>query len=64
LPWVITFFFEKFLEFDSRKEYHFPVPCGLAQAHCFAGAAVSLFGSAALALKNKKGLKIETYLFR
>jgi hypothetical protein len=50
LPWVIAFFFEKFLEIDSRIEYHFPVPCGLAQAHVFARAAVGLFKSAALAL--------------
>ena len=50
LPWIITPFFEKFLEIDRRKEYHFPVPCGPAKPTCFARAAACLFQSAALAL--------------
>jgi len=50
LPWIIAFFFEKFLEFDCRKDYHYSVPCGPAKPTCLAGAAACLFQSAALAL--------------
>ena len=28
LPRIITFLFKKILEFDSKKHYHFTVPCG------------------------------------
>jgi len=62
-PRVISLLFEKFLEFDSKKHYHFTVPCGPWQAHGFAGAAVCKFRVAALAFLNKKGLIPETYLF-
>ena len=63
LPRIITLLFEKFLEFDNKKHYHFTVPCGPGQAHCFAGAVVFFFRFAALALLNKKGLISETHLF-
>ena len=62
-PWIITFFFEKFLEFDRKKDYHFSVPCGLGKPTFFARAALWVFGLAALAFQNKKGLKTETHLF-
>jgi hypothetical protein len=49
-PWIIALFIGKFLEFDSRKDYHYSVPCGPAKPTSFARAAVCHFQSAALAL--------------
>ncbi|MGB5618381.1 MAG: hypothetical protein WBM78_16165 [Desulfobacterales bacterium] len=54
LPWVITFFFEKFLEFDSRKEYHFLVPCGLHRPTSSQGRQYAYFNPPPLLFKIKK----------
>ena len=58
LPWVIAFFFEKFLEFDSRKEYHFPVPCGLHRPTVLQGRQSLSLNPPPLLLKIKKASKL------
>jgi hypothetical protein len=48
--WIIALFIEKFLEFDSRKDYHDFVPRGPTKPTFFTKAAVCQFHSAELAL--------------
>ena len=55
LPWIISSLFEKILEFDSKKHYHFIVPCGPGKAHfsCKGGSLI-FSGSPPLPFKIKK----------
>jgi hypothetical protein len=51
-PWIIAPFIEKLLEFDSRKDYHYPVPCGPAKPTCFCKG-----GSVPLSIRRPCSLK-------
>ena len=64
-PRIITTLFEKVLEFDRKKYYHFTVPCGPGQAHLLwrGRYRFAFFGAPPLLFQNKKGLISETLLF-
>lgn len=54
LPRIITLLFEKVLEFDNKKYYHFIVPCGSANPLCCARAVGLYFNPPPLLFKIKK----------
>jgi len=58
LPWIISLFFKKFLEFDSRKDYHFTVPCGLDWPTFSQGRQLTSFDPPPLLIKIKKASKL------
>jgi len=58
LPWIISLFFKKFLEFDSRKDYHFTVPCGLNRPTFSQGRQLASFFPPPLLIKIKKASKL------
>ncbi len=57
-PWIIALFFEKFLEFDSRKDYHFTIPCGLGWPTFLQGREEVFFNPPPLLIKIKKASKL------
>jgi len=61
LPWIITLFFEKFLEFDSRKDYHFTIPCGLGWPTFLQGRQLASFNPPPLLIKIKKASKLRPF---